>query len=231
MLSKISGIHAETEKLCNDLKCRNGLGNVDIFPNFRLFDYDENRFCAVENDKFKTSDVLKLVFVSRVDQTKGLDTLLHVADILRNKYQVPFVSIDFYGQKKDEYFDKYLQNIPFYSYMGELRPEQVIATLGKYDGLIFPTHYDGEGCPGILIEALAAGIPVIASDWKYNGEFVITGENGFLCDTYNSEEYVAVMETLFYDNELRKNMSMRSYKMSRLFSQSNAKTLIKNILN
>ena len=229
MLSRVKGIHVETHKLCYDLKHCNGLDNVDIFPNFRFFDYDENR--SLDSEKFKKSPVLKLVFVSRVDQTKGLDTLLQVAEILRNQYPTSFVTIDFYGQKKDEYFDKYLSDVPFYSYKGELKPEQVIPTLGNYDALIFPTHYDGEGCPGILIEALAAGIPIIASDWKYNSEFISTGENGFLCDTYNAEGYVKVMETLFYDTELRKTMSMKSYIMGRPFSESSAKKLIYNILN
>lgn len=55
------------------------------------------------------------------------------------------VKIDFYGQMKDDYFNKYLSNIDMYQYKGVIQPDDVITTLKSYDVLIFPTHYDGEG--------------------------------------------------------------------------------------
>ena len=78
------------------------------------------------------------------------------------------ICMDFYGQKKDDYFDVNLANSKFYTYRGVLQPNEVIPNLQKYDALIFPTHYEGEGCPGILVEALSAALPIVASDWKYN---------------------------------------------------------------
>lgn len=38
--------------------------------------------------------------------------------------------------------------------------------------MLFPTYYSGEGFAGTLIDAFSAGVPVIASDWKYNAEIV-----------------------------------------------------------
>lgn len=227
MLSHIQGIHVETNKLKDDLETLYGFNNVDLFPNFRYFKFDENNSIRESRD----IESIKLVFVSRVDQTKGLDTLLKVSEILVERELASRVSIDFYGQKKDDFFDNNLSTISMYKYKGELQPEQVIETISKYDALIFPTHYEGEGCPGILIEALAAGLPIIASNWKYNGEFIVNDVNGFLCEVLNAEQYVDAIQRLLYDKELLRQMSASSYMKSRDFSAANAKLMIENIVN
>lgn len=165
---------------------------------------------------------LRICFVSRVEQSKGLDTLMKVAQRLSALQLENKVSIDFYGQKNDDFFDVNLTNIEMFSYNGVLQPNEVIATLQKYDALIFPTHYDGEGCPGILVEALSAALPIIASDWKYNSEFVTDGVNGFLCDTFDAEEYIKAIFALT-DPVLRTKMSKQSYITSKDFDINTAR--------
>lgn len=113
-----------------------------------------------------------------------------------------------------------------YKYLGILQPDDVMSTLQKYDAIIFPTHYEGEGCPGIMVEALAAALPIIASDWKYNGEFVRNGVNGFLCDTFTPRSYVEAMVVLLNHPELTQQMSKNAYHKSQNFSVSNARKLL-----
>ena len=62
-----------------------------------------------------------------------------------------------------------------------------------YFALLFPTRYEGEGFAGTLIDAYAAGVPVVASDWKYNGEIVETGKTGVLIKEYTKEILVDVL--------------------------------------
>ena len=133
---------------------------------------------------------MRICYVSRVEQSKGLDTLKEVAALLCKEGFGNSVKIDFYGQKTDAYFDGNLSTVAMYKYKGVLQPDEVIPTLNRYDALVFPTHYEGEGCPGILVEALSASLPIIASDWKYNMEFVEDCDNGFICDTFNPKAYV-----------------------------------------
>jgi len=47
--------------------------------------------------------------------------------------------------------------------------------------MLFPSYYSGEAFPGVLLDAMIAGIPVVASDWQDNGEFVEHGRTGLLC--------------------------------------------------
>lgn len=224
MLKRIAGIHVETERLKGDLEESYQFKNVDIFPNFRFFDYEPKRF---DSDlKRIDSDKMRLVFVSRVEQSKGLDTLLTVAQQLQALGLDWRVRIDFYGQKKDDYYDTYLADIPMFNYKGVLEPQDVIPTIQKYDAMVFPTHYDGEGCPGILVEALSAAVPVVASDWKYNSEFIHDGVNGFLCDTFNAKSYVEAVVKLLSDTTQRQQMSRNAYRLSERYSAANARKLM-----
>ena len=117
-----------------------------------------------------------------------------------------------------------------FNYKGVLQPEEVLTTLRKYDVLIFPTHYEGEGCPGILVEALSVGLPIIASNWKYNEEFVENGVNGFLCEVFDVESYVESIIALAMDPIKRNEMSRCSYIKSQFFSIDMARSLLLSIL-
>lgn len=168
-----------------------------------------------------TSDNLRLVFVSRLCVEKGLDTLCKLNEkIQKLDIKIPFI-IDFYGQKTDNYYNENIHDkYDNFRYKGFLSPETVIDVLSQYDALIFPTHYEGEGCPGILIEALFAKLPVIASNWKDNAEFIHEGENGFLCDTLNEDDYIEAIITLYNNKSLKQQMSHYSYKLSKKYSHS-----------
>lgn len=188
-------------------------------------------FAPPKIEKIVGGKCLKICFVSRVEQSKGLDTLVLVAQELVNMGLESYVRIDFYGQKKDNYFDEHLEQIPMFNYLGVLQPEDVVSTLQQYDALIFPSHYEGEGCPGILVEALSAALPIIASDWKYNSEFVRHAVNGFLCETNSPESYLEAIIILLNHPELIRQMSKNAYHYSQIYSFSHARKLIIDFLH
>lgn len=67
-----------------------------------------------------------------------------------------------------------------------------IARLCKsVDVFVFPSHR--EGLPVALMEAMAAGLPVIASKARGNTELVENGVNGILCEKNVAEEYAEAM--------------------------------------
>ena len=58
------------------------------------------------------------------------------------------------------------------------------------------------------MDAFSAGVPVVASVWKYNSEIVTEGENGFL---FSLEEDDALVEKLLYiRNNPKKIRNMKS---------------------
>ena len=76
----------------------------------------------------------------------------------------------------------------------------------RYHALLFPTYYEGEGVAGTLIDAMAAGVPVIASDWRYNSEVVIDGKTGVLFKTRKCEELINCLRESICNIEAWKNM-------------------------
>lgn len=140
-------------------------------------------------------------------------------------------SIDFYGEIIDEYYEQNLKNEPNMRYCGILDSPHIIPTLQNYDALIFPSHYEGEGCPGILIEGMAAGIPIIASDWKYNSEFVINGENGYLCQPFKVDDYISAIIKLHKEPDTKMRMSLNAKKKSEEYSHLKAALLMQNVLD
>jgi glycosyltransferase involved in cell wall biosynthesis len=63
-------------------------------------------------------------------------------------------------------------------FLGTISEEQKLALLRASDVLPFPSRYEGFGLP--LLEAMAAGTPVISTDIPVVNEIVRDGENGLL---------------------------------------------------
>lgn len=230
MLVHIAGIYVETHKLEQKLRDTYHFGNVDVFPNFRFFNYDIGKYDACKPVKECAGEGLRIAFISRVEQCKGLDTLCEISSLLVSKGFRDRVTFELYGPKMDGYFDANMCGNTMFEYKGVLKPDEVTDILKGYDALIFPSHYEGEGCPGILIEALSVGMPIIASDWKYNDEFVENEVNGFLCDVLNAGAYVDAIMDLMENVDKRMEMARNSYIKSQQFSVCRAKKLLSDML-
>ncbi|WP_051334982.1 glycosyltransferase [Bradyrhizobium sp. Ai1a-2] len=82
--------------------------------------------------------------------------------------------------------------------------EDVRPWISSYDALVLPSKLDGR--PVVVLEALAMGVPVIASAVGGLPELIRDGANGFLCQPRMIDEFVDRLETLVRDRELLKRM-------------------------
>jgi glycosyltransferase involved in cell wall biosynthesis len=85
--------------------------------------------------------------------------------------------------------------------------------LRKVDVVVLPTYY-GEGVPRILIEAAAAGLPLVASDMPGCREIVKHGFNGFLVPPKNPQQLARAIRDLFIDDDLRARMGKHSRELA-----------------
>lgn len=129
-------------------------------------------------------------------QEKGIaDAVKTVIEVNQSLGRTVF-SLDIYGQvdeNQTDWFEELRKIFPDYIRYGGLIPfDRSVETLKEYFALLFPTYYEGEGFAGTLIDAYSAGVPVIASDWKYNTELV--NENvGYV---YKTRDNTALAELL-----------------------------------
>lgn len=108
--------------------------------------------------------------------------------------------VHFYGKVDDSYefqFLKTINEIPNAEYKGFLNLADVsnYDVLASYSAMLFPTFWEGEGFPGILIDAMIAGTPVIASEWGYNTEIIENGTTGIIIKSKNVDELANAMNS------------------------------------
>lgn len=145
----------------------------------------------------------RYVFISRVTKDKGIDILIETFNQLGSEY-----TLDIFGPVEG-YSSKDLY--PYYR--GVLSPDSVAGKLIEYDTLLLPTSWAGEGYPGIIIESLSVGVPVISTAIGGIPELVKTGLNGVIMkesSVFELRNAITYFETLDY-NKLYRN-SLESFK-------------------
>lgn len=86
--------------------------------------------------------------------------------------------------------------------------------LSRADIFIFPPRAP-EGHPWVIVEALAAGLPIISTNRGAIGQSVIDGENGFLVDGGHPEQIAGRLKMLLLDPGLRERMGRASRALHR----------------
>lgn len=137
----------------------------------------------------------KFVFISRVIPQKGIMEIVQAASVLPKEY-----SIDIYGPIDDRHYETTVFKSSCVNYKGTLRPDEIVTILSKYNVLLLPSYFEGEGYPGIIIESLAMGIPVIATQWKALPEVITDGYNGLLIPIKDSEALAQAMQKFNQNN-------------------------------
>ena len=85
-----------------------------------------------------------------------------------------------------------------------------------------------EGLGMNVIEYLACGLPVVASNNRGHKEIIKDGINGFLYEQGNFSQFVHFVEKMYYDSTLRQKISENARKTVEKFSVQN---VLKNLNN
>lgn len=175
-----------------------GFRNVLYVPNFKKISY-------IPAKQSKDANTFKFVFLSRIIPEKGCGLIIEAAKRINEKIGGHQFVVHFYGKIDDEYrpqFTDIIKKIPNLEYKGflNLSEKSGYDVLAGYSVMLFPTFWKGEGFPGILIDAMIAGLPVVASEWGYNAEIIENGKTGLIIESQNVEALVDAMK-LFISNK------------------------------
>ena len=180
---------------------------IFIVPNGGNF-----KFPSRQSEEVKNSEVL---FFSNLMTTKGVEDVLQAAEIIkrRNREEIHF---RFAGAWSSEEFKKACIdfvvsnsiNAEFFPPASGDRKIELFASSGIF---VFPPRIP-EGHPWVIVEALAAGLPIISTDQGAISESVIEGKNGFIVETNSPEQIADKIIFLINNPEILQRMALESRK-------------------
>lgn len=105
---------------------------------------------------------------------------------------------------------------------GRISPENIPAELAKADALVLTSK--SEGRPNVILEAMAAGLPVVATRIDGVRELLIDGHTGMLFDSGSIDQLADRMRRLATDSALRLQLgaSARQSVLDKGLTWSNA---------
>lgn len=150
------------------------------------------------NAQVITEPRFRLLWSSRICGEKRPDLLLLIAKALKDR--LPNIKIDVFGHCESPFKPSMFDTTTLH-YRGSYSNFSDLP-IDQYDGFIYTSAFDG--LPNVVLEALGAGLPVIAPDVGGISEAVINGETGFLLDDHVDQEvlvstYVRAIERLYAD--------------------------------
>ena len=127
-----------------------------------------------------------ILSVGRLREKKGLDTLIDACRVLRDRGQAFRCEIVGYGEEHDRLRARIARQglTGAVCLVGKLPREQVIESYARAAVYVQPSRIaadgDRDGIPNVLLEAMAMGLPVVASSVSGIPELVGDGHNGLL---------------------------------------------------
>lgn len=190
-LKKFDGIYVETNTMKKALDSM-GFKNVCVMPNCKkLTVLSENELVYPEKTPYK------LCTFSRVMREKGIEDAVNAVKKVNSELGYTAYSLDIYGQVDDgqvEWFDNLKKQFPdFIRYCGCVDANKSVEILKDYFLLLFPTRFFTEGIPGTIIDAYAAGIPVISAKWESYADVVDEGVTGIGYEFENTKQFEEIL--------------------------------------
>ncbi len=187
-------IFIESKHLSSEL-IKLGFYQTSYLPNFKPL------LKVNLNSTYAPNEQFKILYLSRVMPTKGIEILINVVVKLNSKgYKL---SLDVYGPIEKNYENDFRllikTNEKIIKYNGVLdfiNNTKAYNTIAAFDLFVLPTFHYGEGFPGVFIDCFIAGLPVLTTDWNFNNELINDSENGFLIppksevDLYNKIQFL-----------------------------------------
>lgn len=139
---------------------------------------------------------LRLVFIGNLIPLKGVDTILRALACLPADITLKVVGEGVQGKALEAFCASSGINARV-SFTGALPPETIPMILQESDVLVSASY--SEGRPNVVLEGLAAGLAVVATQIEGTSELVIDGQTGLLFPPGDADALRACIERLYWD--------------------------------
>ena len=207
---KVITVSATTQKRLYDLKL--GLNNIEVFnPGLDVSKIEGN----IDRKLHLKS---KLLFVGTIEQRKGIIYLIKALNLISGEYELNIIgeesnSKDYYELILDTVKQNKLEDKVFFR--GKVSREELRNYFINSSIFVFPSLWEGYGM--VIAEAMAYGLPIVATRIKAIEELINDGLTGLLVDTKNSEQLAEKINLLLKDKTLADKLSENAYKKAQSF--------------
>ncbi len=171
---------------------------------------DEAALRAIHR-KATTDGPLRILFVGLHIPSKGLRLLLEA--VIKLKREGIVVHVETLGSFSDPAFAKECREAiqaeslnEHFCFLGPVFGAQKIDAFVRADLMVFPTYFDSETLPLVVIEAMAAGLPVISTCWRGIQDLIEDGRTGFLVEPRQTAPVVTAIKAIHQDRKLIRAM-------------------------
>ena len=180
-------------------------GLEDVFPA-----YSERRGLAHSRPR--------VLFVGSVSESKGIRVLLDAVKILAE--QDTSFDVEIVGAFSSSQFETGVRRqVKSAGLESRVSFSGLKTGAAKWDAFLradvfcFPSYYEAEALPLVVLEALQFDLPVVSTRWRGIPSVVIEGETGFLVTPQNSVQLAERLGVLLSDPELRQAMGQRGREL------------------
>lgn len=189
-----------------------GVTNCREIPTIRQFKPIELADLAVNN----FVEPFRFCTFSRISYKKGIEDAINTINNINKKHKRNIVELDIYGQVDSDYSARFKVVSANFTdaikYRGVINNQNSPKILSQYFALLFPTFWEGEGFPGTVIDAYAAGLPIIATDWNANKELIYNFKTGIVYPSQEIKTLQDAIEWLIQHIELVNYMKIQCLK-------------------
>lgn len=165
---------------------------------------------------------IKLLTVSRIDPRKGLRALpALVAALIRAGIdatsEIVGPPIGLLGESERQAVEKVAADAGVSDrvrFAGAVALDRLMSMYRDYDIFVLPTG-PGEGIPRVLLEAMAAGLPIVSTRVSGISSLIRHEENGLLVDDGSPEHLCAAVRRLVASPPLRQTLIQGGYATAR----------------
>lgn len=190
--------------------CRQGVGGKAESGEEKLEAPHPGPLPSAEREGRRQPSTLRLCFLGRLDPSKGIHILLQALRALPSAS----ITLDIYGVAQGEAGKRYEQTLRHLAdgderikFCSPVPANEIVETLNNYDMLAVPSQLLETG-PLVVLEAFAAGVPVMGSRLGGITELVKDGENGILVEANSIESWTAALARLSSEPELLKKLRL-----------------------
>lgn len=154
---------------------------------------DEELFISEENFKKKQqSKPINIIYFSNMIKEKGYDIVLEVAKKMQWNPEYHFYfSGKFFDRQLEEIFKKDISGMNNVTYYNGVYGQEKKQLLQEMHYFVLPSKYKDETLPISMLEAMASGVYIIATDVGVISE-VVDKNSGYLLEVVNKESSVVI---------------------------------------